>query len=1343
MPRPALSVQVAAPDPGAPRFQEGSYNLGHLTPAQPVLDRDLGPILGYRPGDVTGTPVGSPSMTSPLTLPGGGPGRPDDDLDSITTRAELGAVLTELRRRSGRTLRELASEIGSSPSTLSGWLRAENLPFPAQDDTFRAMLIELGVQDPEPWMQALLRVRDVAGSRDPHEPPPYPGLEPFGPADADRFFGREALVERAIGRFRALLDDPARPNILLLVGASGSGKSSLLHAGLCPQLEADGYPLVRMTPGANPLTRLTENLLAEPTDGTTPRALLIDQFEELFTTCDDADERAAFLSLLADLTAPDATAPCAAVVALRIDFYAEAAATGHLAEQLQHAQVLIGPMSREELTRAIVEPARTAGSSVDDDLVELILRDFVPTGALEAHHTPGALPLLSHALLETWSRSRRGRMTVADYQAAGGLSGAIERSAELVYTRASPRERDLLRQVFLRLVNVETTSIATRRVATVTELEGLAPDGIATEDGTTVGIRDLLAGFVDARLLTAGETTIEISHESLLAAWPRLRRWIEADREALRVVRRITDATRLWVDNDRDPSLLARGVLLDAMREATATASSFQLTTDEQSYLDASISHAEAEQRATQRRTQRMRVLTVVASVFGLLAGVLAIVAVQARTDALDARDQALSREIALTTERLAETDPTLAAQLAVAGYDISPTPQARSSLLDAAISARASRLLGGPGSTALAAAPDGGLLAVSNSAASHVQLFVPGDGGTPVRAATLPLAGEEAESFALALSPDGQVLAVGDTTAAITLWDVTDPAAPTALGDPLAGPDGPIQGLSFSPDGRELAAVGLGDGAFRWDLTNPSDPTAQTLLANEEITWSVAHAPDNTIVAVGDDIGRVQLWDTDGQPTLVAELTTDERSVLDLAFSPDGQALAAGTRGGVAFLWDLGDPAAPEPLELAEATFDSWVNAVAFSPEADLVVGGSSDGALRVWSTHDGAALQSLRHPAAVTGATFTDAGATLVSTATDGTARRWDLATVLHPTLAGRIWSVGFTDDGHTMAAFSGAETGLWDVRDPAAPAPIGVRVATPADGPSFSGAGDLSPDGRLLAHGTFSGEVVVVDVSDPAAPQPVGAPLGGSDALVEAVAFDPSGALLAAGGVDTAVRIWRVDDLPDTDPIAVLEDPTEIVLNLAWSPSGRFLAAPSADNHVYLFDLSDPVAPISLGRVGGFESEAYGAAFTPDEDLLATAGSDAIVLLWDLTDPSDPQPVGDPLTGPSGRIFELTFDPDGRQLAGSVTDGSLWLWDLADRTDPQLRATLGTGTSPLYATSFHPSGELLAASGADQRVRLWHLDDRVAIDRLCDGAGDPLTEDEWQLFLTDRDHAPPCPR
>ncbi len=1287
-------------------------------------------------------------------------------LEDVTTRAEFGARLTEVRRRSGRTLRELASAIGSSPSTLSGWCRAENLPFPSQDDTFRAMLRELGVEDPDPWMEALLRVRDAAGSRPADAPPPYRGLASFGTADTDRFFGREALLEEVLARFRAQVEDPARPNVVVLVGASGSGKSSLLHAGIAPRLAADGFEVLTMTPGERPRQRLARTLgrdrvpdgvaadvltgdEAPPDVGPEAsaraevapphRVLLLDQCEELFTSGAGDQERVGFLAQLEELTDPGAAAPSAAVLALRIDFYGELVATGHLAVPLQQAQVLVGPMTREEVTRAIVEPARRDGVSVDDELVALLLRDFVPSGSLGSRHDVGALPLLSHALLETWTRSRRGRMTVADYHAAGGLTGAVERSAELAYQRCSDAERELARQVFLRLVNLDPGEITTRRVASLEELEGLTPDGIAGDDAPTQ-IRDLLDVFVDARLLTAGDGTVEISHEALLTAWPRLRRWIDEDREALRLHRRITEATHLWLANDRDPSLLARGVLLDAMRETIHAGAPLRVTADERRYLDASIDHAEEEARVERRRSRRLRVLATVATLSAVLAGSLALVAAQARSDALTARDAALSRQVALTADRSAASDPSLAAQLAVVGYDIAATPEARATLLDASIDPRASRLLGGPGTSVLDVTADGTLLAVSNAAEATVQLFVT-DGGAPARAATVPLAADEAESYALALSPDGQVLAVGDTTASISLWDVGDPTTPTALGEPLAGPSGPIQGLAFAPDGSELAAVGLGDGAFRWDVRDAAAPAPLPLLPSDEITWSITYHPEGGLVAVGDEVGLVGLWDVTGAPRLVAEVTTDGRSVLDVAIAPDGDLLVAGTRGGQVFAWSLDDPADPTAVEVADATFDSWVNAVGIAPDGSMVAAGSSDGALRLWSTGSWEPRQDLPHPAAVTGAVFTEDGATLVSAATDGTARRWDLATSLPANLAGRIWSVGFTDDGTRLAAFSGAETGIWDVTAPASPAPVGVRVATPADGPSFSGAGAMSPDGRLLAHGTFSGEVVVYDVRAPDAPVPLGAPLAGSEALVETVAFSPDGSLLAAGGVDTDVRVWRVADLPDAPPVAVLTAPTEIVLNLAWSPTGRYLAAPSADNHVYLFDLADVSAPVALPPLGGFDSEAYGAAFTPDERYLATAGSDAIVLRWDLADPSAPEPVGDPLRGPTGRIFDLAFAPDGTRLAAAVVDGSAWVWDTADLATPQVFAVLGSGTSPLYTLAFDPSGQLLAASGADMRVRLWHLDGSAAIDTVCTGAGDPITEQEWERYLPDRPYAPPC--
>ena len=1268
----------------------------------------------------------------------GGTRQLGDQLAGTTTRAEFGAILTEARQRSGLSLRELAAAVGSSPSTLSGWCRAENLPFPAQFDTFRAMLRELGVDDVEPWIDVLIELR-TGGGREPDGPPPYLGLEPFGHDDADRFFGREALRDRAVARLRSMLSDEDRAGLLLLLGASGSGKSSLLRAGIGRLLREQDHPIATFTPGDQPVERLHAALAAVRADhGHRRPVLLIDQFEELFTAGSDDAQVEGFLTALDHLTEPGADDGVAAVLALRIDFYAELAASGGLAGRLEDTQLLVGPMTEVELTRAIVEPARRAGVTLEDELVALLLRDFVPTSSMVREHDVGALPLLSHALLETYRRGNRRRMTVTDYEAAGGVRGAVERSAEAVFRACTPPQQALMRQVLVRLVHVENGTLATRRVATYDELQGLLPEDDDAD------ITDLLEPFISARLLTADATTVEISHEALLAAWPRLQTWIEEGRDAIRLHRRIAEATQLWVTADRDGSALARGALLEAMRAAIDPSESWiQLTADEEEFLASSVARAEAAAEEARRRTRRLRTLVAATTAFAVLASVLAVIAADARSDALLARDEALSRQLSLTAERLAETDPSLGAELTVAGYAIAPTTEARSSLLEAAVAPRAARLLGGPGSTAMAASPDGALLAVGNSADAEVQLLTrtsAADGYT--RAATIGLDDQALEIYAVALASDAEVLAIGDTAARISLWDVSDPADPTALATELRGPEGPIQGLSFSADRSELAAVGLGDGAFRWDVSDPADPTPLPLLPVDEISWSVAHSPDGRRIAVGDDVGRVVLWDVSdpATPVEVVTLSPTDRSILSVGFSPDGQLLAAGSRAGTLHVWELGEPAAPSVVEIPEATFDSWINALAFAPDGEHLSVGSSDGQLLLWAVDGWHLLDSLRHPAALTSVTFTSGPDTLVTAATDGSARLWDLAATVPLTLQGRIWSLGFTADGSRLAAFSGAETGQWEVTGRHARR-LAAPLMEPADGPAFSGAGAISPDGALLAHGSLSGEVLLYDVSDPAEPQLLAPPLGGSEALVEAVGFSPDGRLLVAGGVDTDVRVWHLDDPTAPELLAVLDAPTEIVLNLAFGPDGALLAAPSADNHVYLFDLTSPSAPVDLGRVGGFASEAYAAAFSPDGQLLATAGSDAEVRLFDVTDPTEPQPVGDPVQGPSGRIYDLSFDATGTRLAGAVVDGRTWLWDVEVAAAPEVLAVLGTGPSPMYAVAFHPDGDRLAASGAAGEVTWWSLDEAGAMEAICRDVGDAITDREWQVHLRDRAYAPPC--
>jgi len=606
----------------------------------------------------------------------------------VRTRADFAALLEDLRRRADLSLRAAARRSGNPSSTLQDWLSGERLPARGQDERFRALLEVLGAPEPGQLMADLARLRDADSRRRPSRAQPFPGLAGFGPGDAEWFFGRAELVDAALARFRAVVEGPGRRRLLWVVGPSGSGKSSLLHAGLWPALAAEGWRVVSLTPGNDPLGRLAAGLasvldvdegvardaldgpnapaalaelraqaggraraLAAADDlagagagagaagvGAGPGAVLIvDQCEEALRG--DRDQQERFLAGLGALTDPGTPAGYAVVAGLRIEMYAPVAAHPGLVGSLPDAQVLVGPMTSDQVREAVVGPARTAGFAVQDELVAVLLRDLVPPGSIGGTHDAGALPLLAHALRETWHRSRRREMSVASYEAAGGIRGAIEASAQRVYTALDGREKALARQVLLRLVHVEDGGLATRRIATVTELDGLAPPGSA--DRRAIG--GIVERFVDARLLTAQATTVEITHESLLAAWPRLTGWIDDSRDDLRLRRRLADAARAWAEAGTDPELLVGGLRLDAMRSwAGAGGGRLGLSQLEREFLAASRRRELVAERDRRRRACRLRVLSAVSVALAVLSLVLVGKLNRARNEAVRARDDVL-----------------------------------------------------------------------------------------------------------------------------------------------------------------------------------------------------------------------------------------------------------------------------------------------------------------------------------------------------------------------------------------------------------------------------------------------------------------------------------------------------------------------------------------------------------------------------------------------------------------------------------------------------------------------------------------------------------------------------
>lgn len=477
---------------------------------------------------------------------------------------------------------------------------------------------------------------------------PYRGLLAFEPHHRDLFFGREDAVKELLTRIS--------PGLLLaIVGASGSGKSSLLRAGIVAAVEAGEVGTARsaalLTPGPCPPLDLEDDR---------SKLLVIDQFEELYTQCVDPGRRARFIEALLGCQGP-------VVIGVRADFYGEISSDPRLAAAVASNQVLLGPMRDEDLERAIAEPARLAGLRLEPGLIDLVLRDV----AGEA----GALPLMSHALRETW-KLRNGRtLTVEAYQQSGGVSSAVARTADAVVEAVEDRDRWLLRSVFLRLTAFGGEGDNTRGRVRVDEL---IPEGTPRETVTS-----LLRRLADARLVILDDGTAEVSHEVLIRRWPTLRRWLEEDRDGLRLHRRLSDAARLWEAAGRDPTDLYRGTRLDAAAEWART-NGGQLNQGERDFLTHSLAEAARTERVQLKTNRRLRrALSVSAAVIVLAVGLLAF-ALVSRHNAVGAEASARSQAVAAIASSQLTRDPERALLLARIALADAPTPQAELAVSEA-----------------------------------------------------------------------------------------------------------------------------------------------------------------------------------------------------------------------------------------------------------------------------------------------------------------------------------------------------------------------------------------------------------------------------------------------------------------------------------------------------------------------------------------------------------------------------------------------------------------------------------------------------------------------------------
>ncbi len=480
---------------------------------------------------------------------------------------------------------------------------------------------------------------------------PYKGLEAYDTDDAASFFGRDTDID-------ACRHQLATTGLLVVSGGSGSGKSSLVRAGLVPLLRAEGHVVSVCVPGADPHGAIAAALA--PTSASA--VLVVDQAEELFTSCTDPAARAQFVEAVAAHASKQPV-----VLVLRDDHVGATASYPALRRMVQTGLYLLGPMTEPQLREAIEGPASRAGLRLEPGLVDLLVRDVI--GA------PGALPLLSHALVETWTR-REGRvLTVGGYRATGGVHGAVARTAEQLYEALPTPQRTVTRALFLRLVEAGDDGEPVRQ---------RMPRAAVVDEPTRRTIVDLL---LRARLVTANEDSLEIAHEALARAWPRLRGWLDEDREGQRIRQHLTAAADDWASAGRDPTELYRGTRLESALEWKRSGGD-TLTALEQEFLDDSVAATDREARKQRRVTRRLRAQVTALSmllVIALVAATLTLVEQRRANRNADRADEvarvAQASELATLARTLPPSRIDLALLLGLESHRLLPSVETEGAL--------------------------------------------------------------------------------------------------------------------------------------------------------------------------------------------------------------------------------------------------------------------------------------------------------------------------------------------------------------------------------------------------------------------------------------------------------------------------------------------------------------------------------------------------------------------------------------------------------------------------------------------------------------------------------------
>jgi WD40 repeat protein len=1103
---------------------------------------------------------------------------------------------------------------------------------------------------------------------------PYPGLAYFGPQDAARFYGRRQAVQ-------ALVAAVEKRGFTAVVGASGTGKSSVVLAGLAPRLDAlggwrstyfrigtepDKNPFSALARALEPLTRdraLIEKLeeVQQLAEGLADRSitltniiaacraanpgkrvlLIADQFEDVFTLVSDEELRNSFIdTLIAAFPDPAQGSMPDVVLALtlRADFYNAALRYRPLADRLQDHVENLGPMTRDELREAIVEPAKAVGVHFERGLAETIL-DYVGK-------RPGSLPLLQFALREMWGRMKTQHMARDDYEAIGGVEGSLAQHAQAIFDKSTDYGKDqpaaaLFRRLFTRLVTLGEGAEDTSRIVSREELGPEAwalAQRLANEDNRLV---------VTAAVAPTQENA-EVVHEALIRYWPALVEWIGRDRAFQLWLRHLRPRIKEWRANSIDEGTLLRGGPLSSAADWYRRRGD-ELSDDERAYIEASTELDELQER--EKNDKELEVRHQNASLLGALANVELLRGNTGSALRLAVKATRADLELPINTHSTSTAAAQLAASVWQASWCLS---------------------FGGHENylTSAAYSPDG-LRVVTASWDNTSRVW------DPVTASEIAaFRGHEKTVNSAAFSPDGLrvVTASNDKTARI--WDAMR-ANEIAI---FRGHEGYVNSAAFSPDGLRVVTASHDRTVRLWDATTAEQ--IATLRGHEHHVNCVGFSPDGSRIVTGAQDSTVRIWDAATFEEITI-LRGSEKYITSAAFSPDGTMIVTASWDRTARIWD-----ARKAVEIAVLRgHENYLTSAAFSPDGSLIVTASMDATARIWSVKNAVEILALRgHEDQLVCATFSPDGSRVVTASRDKTARIWDTDDEEMGVLRGHKTSVtcaAFSPDGsHTVTASRDRTARIWDVATL-------KEIAILQGHKSCLTSAAFNPNGSRIVTSSWDQTSRIWDV---ATVREI-AVLHGHEGWVISAAFSPDGLRIVTASDDTTARIW---DPVTASEVAVLRGHAGRVTSAAYSCDGSRIVTASWDRTVRIWDAATGV---EIAVLRGHNQFVNTAAFSFDGSRLVSASDDKTARIWD---PAIAKEIA-VLSGHDRELTTAAFSPDGSRIITASEDASVRIWDTAAAVEI---AVLRGHKAKVFSAAFGPDGSRVVTASDDDTARIWDV-------------------------------------